>query len=112
MFDQSQRFQIARRFEFPDQGEALRFVRHLVDLRQDLGGDYELDLTGATLRSASPPHRSKLKAAPRLCVGWNVGTSARRPGSDGKSDPEPFRQSSYAHANSCAYNGRNPYLDL
>jgi hypothetical protein len=64
MFDQSQRFQIARRFEFPDQGAALRFVRHLADLRQDLGGDYELDLTGATLtvRIAAAPLQAESSA--------------------------------------------------
>lgn len=57
MLDPSQRFQIARRFDFPDQGEALRFVRHLAELHQDLGGDYELDLTGSTLtvRIAAAP---------------------------------------------------------
>jgi hypothetical protein len=57
MLDASQRFQIARRFDFPDQGEALRFVRHLADLHRDLGGDYELDLTGKTLtvRIAAAP---------------------------------------------------------
>lgn len=50
MFDDTQRFQIARRFDFADQGEALRFVRHLAELRETLGGDYEIDLAGATLR--------------------------------------------------------------
>ena len=64
MFDQAQRFQIARRFTFADQGEALRFVSHLADLRQELGGDYELDLSGSTLtvRIAAAPLQSESSA--------------------------------------------------
>ncbi len=64
MFDQSQRFQIARRFDFPDQGEAMRFVHHLAELHQTLGGDYELDLTGNTLtvRIAAAPLQSESSA--------------------------------------------------
>lgn len=57
MFDQSQRFQIARSFTFDRQGEALRFVSHLADLQDELGGDYEIDLSGSTLtvRIAAAP---------------------------------------------------------
>lgn len=64
MFAATQRFQIARRFDFSDQGEALRFVRHLADLREELGGDYEIDLTGTTLtvRIAAAPLQSESSA--------------------------------------------------
>ncbi len=64
MFDDGRRFQIARRFTFADQGEALRFVRHLADLRQDLGGDYELDLRGGelTVRIAAAPLQAESSA--------------------------------------------------
>ncbi len=50
MFDPGQRFQIARSFEFASQGEALRFLRHLAELEEELGGDYEIDLAGNKLR--------------------------------------------------------------
>ena len=64
MFDQAQRFQIARRFEFGGQGEALRFVHHLAEMQEQLGGDYELDLTGTTLtvRIAAAPLQSESSA--------------------------------------------------
>jgi hypothetical protein len=64
MIDQGQRFQIARRFDFKDQGAALRFVRRLADLQRDLGGDYELDLTGTTLtvRIAAAPLQAESSA--------------------------------------------------
>lgn len=64
MMDHAQRFQIARRFDFEDQGKALRFVRRLADLHRDLGGDYELDLTGKTLtvRIAAAPLQGESSA--------------------------------------------------
>ena len=64
MFDQAQRFQIARRFEFYGQGEALRFVHHLAEMQEQLGGDYEIDLTGNTLtvRIAAAPLQSESSA--------------------------------------------------
>jgi hypothetical protein len=64
MIGEGQRFQIARRFEFGDQGAALRFVRRMADLRRDLGGEYELDLTGNTLtvRIAAAPLQAESSA--------------------------------------------------
>jgi hypothetical protein len=64
MFDQGQPIQIARRFDFPDQGAGLRFVHHLVELRQQLGGADELDLSGATLtvRIAAAPRQAESSA--------------------------------------------------
>ncbi len=57
MFDQGQRFQIARRFTFDKASEALRFVGHLAELEAELGGDYEIDLSGntSTVRIAAAP---------------------------------------------------------
>ena len=64
MFDQSQRFQIARSFHFPDPTAALRFVQHLADLRAALGGEYELDLraTALTVRIVAAPLQGESSA--------------------------------------------------
>jgi pterin-4a-carbinolamine dehydratase len=76
MIDQTQRFQIARRFEFNDQGAALHFVRRLADLHRDLGGHYELDLTGNTLtvRIAAAPLQAESSATlMRRLESWYYG---------------------------------------
>ena len=77
MFDQAQRFQIARRFEFSGQGEALRFVHHLAEMQENLGGDHELDLAGNTLTV-------RIAAAPCTFAGLMVaGFVCCRPGKAG-----------------------------